>query len=62
MLVQIVSTVYRRRYGAWVPSRTPGIRCVNQQQIREFDAICSRLGRPGGIQYYITRPLTLTHL
>jgi len=68
MLVEIVSTVYRRRYdfarrdGArtseWVLCKTQPRARLTQVQIREFEALCSRLGRPGGIQYYITRPLT----
>jgi len=59
MPVQIISQVYRRRYGVWVMSKTPGIRCVNQQQQQEFAELCQRLGRPAPIQHHITGPLTL---
>jgi hypothetical protein len=60
MPVQIVSQVYRRRTGVWVPSRTPGISRVNLQQQREFAELCQRLGRPALIQHHVTGTLTQT--
>ena len=68
---EIVSQLYRRRYdfarrdGArtseWVLCKTQPRARLTQVQIREFEALCSRLGRPALIQDHVTGTLPQTH-
>jgi len=67
----IISQVYRRRYNFlvrdgsrtqdWVLSKTPGRSQLTQQQVREFQALCLRLGRPCCIQDHVAGSLPQTH-
>ena len=73
MIEEIVSHVYRRRYdfarrdGArtqeWVLCKTQPRARLTQVQRREFEALCSRLGRPALVQDHVagTQPQTHTH-
>ena len=65
----IVSQVYRRRLdrtqpsmrsSEWVPTVAHVERRISDQQLQEFDALCSRLGRPSIIQHHSGGTFTQT--